>query len=321
MSNIKDLGRIDDKAALEAEFKAAKGKPRGGGIKIRELLVEQRHLPSGKTRFRLLPPGEGLVLPWVRVDEHAIFNETAIETEWKFVSFNCPDRMGKGPCAACQRFIPRLEQSPIPGAKKMGEKAFPKTQLYANVEFTMWGGSEVPEERRGIRPFKFGRGLWRGGDKNQVGGLMALLNDNPNLASVEEGCEIEVEKEGKGLDTTYTVTLVKSKGKVEVAPGRSIEMDIPAFKPLAATSGEIEAKLEARLDLRMFLRMKTPDEMMDLIAKVDPLPESAHVIDVGRVASAPSRQLPPTRPAPAPRRDFRSVQDEIEDDIPFDFDK
>jgi len=316
MSNIKDLGRVPDASAIEAEFNAAKGKKRGSGAKIRDVLVEQSRLPQGKTRFRLMPGTGALTLPWVRFDEHRLGNETAIETEWKFTSFNCPMKMGRGDCRACLRFLPRLESSPIPGAKKMADKGFPKTQLVANVKFSLWGGGPVPADKQGVRPFKFGRGIWRGGDKNKVGGLMELLQQYPNLASIEDGCEIEITKEGVELDTTYSVALVKAKGKVEVSPGRFIDMDIPAFTRLAPSDEEIEQLLEARVDLTIFLRMLTDDEMADRISKVDPLPDDYAVRDVGPQAS---RGLPAGSPAPrsgqfqghAPR-DFRTVQDEIE---------
>lgn len=319
---IKDMGKLADTSALEKEYAAAKGKPRNSGPKLRDVLVEQRHLPAGETRFRILPPTEGLALPWVRFEEHQIFNDTAIETEWKFVSFNCPARMGVGECNACVGFLPRLENSPIPGAKKMGEKGFPKTQVVANVEFSMWGGGPVPADKQGIHPFKFGRGIWRGGDKNQVGGLMGLLQENPNLASTEEGVEISIVKEGRELDTTYKVTVVKTRTKVEIAPGRFVETDIPAFTPLAATEAEIQKKLDSRVDLKIFLRMKAPDDMLDLIAKVNPLPESASVVDaypqpntrpqLPARGAAPARPAAPKAQAGAPPREFQSVQDEIE---------
>jgi len=325
MANInKDLGRISDATAIEAGYNAAKGKKRGNGLKIRDVMVEQSKLPQGKTRFRILPGTGTLTLPWVRFDEHRIGNETAIETEWKFTSFNCPDKMGRGPCVACLRFLPRLENSPIPGAKKMADKGFPKTQLVANVEFTLWGGGPVPADKQGIRPFKFGRGIWRGGDKNKVGGLMELLQEQPNLASIEDGCEIEVTKEGVELDTTYAVQLVKTRGKVEIAPGKSIEMDIPAFSPLGKDDDEIERKLNDRIDLTIFLRMLTDDEMLDKISKVDPLPEDTYVRDLGpQPGQTNSRALPAGKPTTTPRsgqfqghtpRDFRTVQDEIEGD-------
>ena len=318
---IKDMGKLADTSALEKELAAAKGKSRNSGPKLREVLVEQRHLPPGETRFRVLPPTEGLVLPWVRFEEHQIFNDTAIETEWKYVSFNCPNRMSGNSCYTCDAFLPRLESSPIPGAKKMGEKGFPKTQVVANVEFTMWGGGPVPEDKKGIRPFKFGRGIWRGGDKNQVGGMMGLLQENPNLASIEEGVEISLIKEGAKLDTTYKVTVVKTRTKVDIGGGRFVETDIPAFSELAPTEAETQRKLDARVDLKIFLRMKTQDDMMDLIAKVNPLPESASVIDAAP-APAPRRQIgAPTNKAPAAvkptvtvKPEFQSVQDEIDGD-------
>lgn len=318
MSNIKDLGRVPDAAAIQAEFDAAKGKKRGSGAKIRDVLVEQSRLPQGKTRFRLMPGTGALTLPWVRFDEHRLGNETAIPTEWKFTTFNCPMKMGRGDCRACLRFLPRLENSPIPGAKKMADKGFPKTQLVANVKFSMWGSGPVPADKQGVRLFKFGRGIWRGGDKNKVGGLMELLQQYPNLASTEDGCEIEITKEGVELDTTYSVALVKSRGKVEVSPGRFIDMDVPAFTKLAETDEEVAKLVDACVDLTIFLRILTDDEMAERIAKVDPLPDDYAVRDIGAQPSA--RGLPA---GPAPRsgqfqghtpRDFRTVQDEIEGD-------
>lgn len=100
MSNINQGSGPIDASALERELAAAKGGKRVGGgsggfvgKSTKGLVVTQKDLPkevdgkpsSGVTTFRVLPQMTDMTMPWVRYDEHFMFNES--NRAW--ASFNC----------------------------------------------------------------------------------------------------------------------------------------------------------------------------------------------------------------------------------------
>lgn len=322
MGNIKDLGTLDT-SALDAEMLSAKAR-KGGGTdfkKMREVVVKAQDLPRGISRFRLLPPTDGVGMPWSRRDEHEIWNETDVQTEWRCVRFNCLHEMMNLACPG-EAFLGRVERSKLSGGAKMAEKGKAKTHFTANVVFTQWGGGPVPPDRQGTRVFDFGRGIWKGTDKNVTGGLLALLNEQKNaLFDVEDGPEIQIDKSGEKLETAYVITLVEALQEIEVA-GKKKMVPLPVTGPLG-NPAQVAKYLEARMDLRMFPRCQTPDEILSLIAKVDPLGPDSGTIQAERPAlpagGFAARKGPPSPPA----RDFRRAQEELgsgegtEDDIKF----
>jgi hypothetical protein len=327
MGNIKDLGTLDT-SALDAEMLAAKRKKSGGGAdwkKMRDAVVYQKDIPRGITRFRLLPPTDGVGMPWVRREEHEVWNskETGIKTEWSVVRFNCLHDMAGGALCPGETYLGRLERSGLPGIARTVKDGKSKTHFSANVIFTQWAGGAVPEERRGVRVFDFGRGIWKGTDMNVTGGLLALLNEQKNaLFDTEDGCEIQIEKSGQELETAYVITLIESLQEIEVA-GKKKMVLLPVTGPLG-TPDQIGKLLEARVDLRMFTRLQTPDEIEALIAKVNPMGPGSGVIDTGRPALPAPTFSARKGPPQAPARDFRRAQEELgtpgqddDQEIPF----
>lgn len=345
MGNINSNNAPIDAAALEAEIAAAKGgAKKGGGSKFvgkstKGLVVKQKDLPteqegkpgSGRVTFRILPAMPDMVMPWVRFDEHFFFNEG--NREW--AGFNCFWRHSNGQeqCEGCDFIRALNEQINWPmekmseeqqkeylrlnprfrGAKKMaGSKA--KTQIAMNVVFTSWAGGPVPEQYQGVRVFQVGSGIWKGTTKNQVGGLVEILKDNPNLTDPNEGPEICIVKSGVELDTTYPVSVVTVKEKAMIG-GKARDVDVPNLIPIAPDEASIQKLLDDRAGLSIFLRMRTHDEAAAAIDKVNTF------IDFN---ASPAKAPAPRQAAPAPQR---TAQQDLEtefgtgpgdsDDIPF----
>lgn len=199
------------------------------------------------------------------------------------------------------------------GAKKMaGSKA--KTQIAMNVVFTSWAGGPVPEQFSGVRVFQVGGGIWKGTTKNQVGGLVEILRDNPNLTDPNEGPEICIVKSGVDLDTTYPVSVVNIKEKAMIG-GKVREVEVPNLIPIANDEASIQKLLDDRAGLSIFLRMRTHEEAAAGIDKVNTF------IDFN---AAPAKAPAPRQAAPAPQRtaqqdletEFGTVPGD-DDDVPF----
>jgi hypothetical protein len=345
MGNIKSNSNPIDTTAIEAEMNAAKGGgPRRGGAtsyvgkSTKGIVIEAKDLPravpgkpdSGKVTFRILPPLADMTMPWVRYDGHFFFHEGT--RQW--AGFNCLWRMTNGAqqCPGCD-FIQRLNRQilwPLEklseadqkaymashpehrGAKKMaGSKA--KTTLAMNVVFTSWEGGPVPKEYQGVRVLKVGGGIWKGTERGQVGGLVKILQDNPNLCDEANGPMLQILKSGEDLETTYVISVLTAP-KTAVIDGESVTIQRPVLAPLAPTEAEIKALLEARAGLSIFLRMKTTEEAEADIQKVDTF----------TTREAPKAPAPVSRPAPAPQR---TAQEDLDtefgktpagdDDIPW----
>ena len=322
--NIKSNSSPIDASALEAEMAAAKGGPkRGGGSgfvgkSTKGMIVKASDLPrakegkpgSGIVTFRILPPMTDMAMPWVRFDNHFFFHEGT--REW--ASFNCLWRMSNGAmqCPGCD-FIQRLNKQIIwpldklsaddqkkymaqnpqhRGVRKMaGSKA--KTTLAMNVVFTSWEGGPVPEVYQGVRVLQVGGGVWKGTDRGQIGGLVKILQDNPNLCDAQSGPVIQLVKSGEDLETTYVVSVL-TQPKTAVIDGEELTVQRPVSAPIAPTEAEIKALLEARAGLSIFLRMKTPEEAEADITKVDTftdrnVPEKAPTSQRAPAAATPAR--------------------------------
>lgn len=319
MGNINQGQGPIDASALEREMAAAKGGKRVGGgsggfvgKSTKGLVVTQKDLPkevedkpgSGVTTFRVLPQMPDMAMPWVRYDEHFMFNEG--NRAW--ASFNCFWRMsdGKEQCEGCD-LISAINKSVVWPLEKMskdeateymklhaehrgvvkfagGSKA--KTHIAMNVVFTSWGGGPVPQNYQGVRVLKVGAGIWKGTAKGVIGGMVAILQKYPNLTDPHEGPEIQIVKSGEGLDTSYPVTVVESRQLVDVG-GRKMELEVPKLSPIAKTEAEIQTLLEARAGLSIFLKMKTHDEALSALQAVNTFIDPSTV-----TAKAPPRAQP-----------------------------
>jgi hypothetical protein len=321
MSNIRDLGDFNDQE-LEAELAKARRK-RGGsrdGRKLWEVIIHQKDLPcgtsekplAGTVEFKILPADDRSI-PWVSISHHEIWQETAIVTPKRVAKFNCADAMtdGRERCPA-EAFLARLEKCGIPGAKMMSEKGRAKKKFFMNVEFTKWAGGPVPEDKQGVRPFEFGLAIQKGTAKEETLGLLKLLAEyKGKLTDPTESVTVRLTKTldtREPLDTTYQVSVVETREDVLVQ-GRTIKMNVPVLTPLGANDEEITAKMEDRKPLGIFTKLFTPDEVLALLADIDPMPLGTPLVGRGKVLLA------------APQGKYASAQDELnrDDDLPDDF--
>lgn len=276
MSNIKKVtgspsfDSLD--AALEHEMALAASKPK---TKKRtwEVTVEQSKLPDGVTRFRILPR-DGSHIPWVSFLEHEIFNKTDKATARKGTRFVCPSEGStSGECRACSSFLPRLMNAmeggqPMKGAQEMAKSGRASARHAVNVVFEQWGGGPVPEDLQGVRIFKYKQGVHKGNDRVEVRGILALLSEHKEqLTNVDDGVTVEIAKSGKGMDTTYTVSVVTEMAEVQVGAKKQ-KMKVAVTKPLPNASEH----MANRHDLESLAKKATPDEVDMYIEDVSPIP-------------------------------------------------
>lgn len=243
MGNIEEFRdyRPED---VEADIAANKKGSLKGSI------VGTSDLPQGESRLFILPGTMDMPMPWVTWYEHAIKNPVTGKT----VFFNCTIR--EGACRGCQ-WVKRLESE---GAtEKAIKEALAKQRIAVNARFTLWGNGAVPEERAGVKIFKFGPGILKGNDRKKVGGLQALLQEL-NFTHPERGCDIKIVKSGQGMDTSYDVSFVTVAEKT--SSGRTVQ--VPDTHAIG-TAAEIKAILADRHDLSRMTKTRSIDDQDALL--------------------------------------------------------
>jgi hypothetical protein len=143
-------------------------------------------LSEGKTHVRFLPPASGQNTPFVEVYQHFIRGD---DPDQKLIVFNCPKRMLKKKCPACE-VGDQLFRSGRHADKERAKKYWPKRRIWANV-------LEVGDEEEGVKAFAFGVQIFES--------LLALRTDAGDFTDPKKGFEIIITRKGTGIKTKYEV--------------------------------------------------------------------------------------------------------------------
>ncbi len=215
MSNLQKYGSWGDDDAEKEQKRLAE---QGSGD-----LPPIVKLSEGKTHLRFLPPAAGCKTPFVEVHQHFIRNE---ETD-QLVVFNCPKRMLKKKCPACE-VGDQLYRSGRSADKDRAKKYWAKRRIWANV-------LEVGNEEEGVQAFAFGVQIYES--------LLALRTDAGDFTDPDSGFNIIITRKGSGIKTKYTVHAARGDAPLEGDDWVAELHDLGAFFGRVPAFDEAESKM------------------------------------------------------------------------------
>lgn len=180
-------------------------------------------LSEGKTHLRFLPPAQGKDSPFVEIYQHFLRND---ETD-QLVVFNCPKRMAKKKCPACE-VGDQLFRSGRSADKDRAKKYWAKRRIWGNV-------LEVGNEEEGVKSFPFGVQIYES--------LLALRQDGGDFTDPAKGFNIIITRKGSGLKTKYTVHAARGDAPLESDDWVDELHDLEAFFGKIPSFDEAETKM------------------------------------------------------------------------------
>lgn len=209
-------------------------------------------LQSGKNTLRFLPPAAGQNTPFVKTFQHFIRDGE------RFVSFNCPKRMNKGKCPACE-VGNKFYKSRSKADKDRAKQFWPKQRIWANV-------IDMNDPEEGVQAFPFGKMIYED--------LLTIREDIGDFTHPEDGFNVLINRAGSGIKTKYTVQPDRGDSPLEGDEWLEELHDLDAFFGQVPSFDEASGKLDELDETE-----EAGDEDDDDSSADDDLYEDAEVVE------------------------------------------